>query len=77
MHAHRGLRHLAEALAEKQFPVLRFDYDGTGKFRSIEIADDVVSGVCMRFDNVYGTPCEFIGAPAPACDSAPNDDAGI
>jgi alpha-beta hydrolase superfamily lysophospholipase len=30
IHAHRSLRHLADALAEGGFPVLRFDYHGTG-----------------------------------------------
>ena len=30
MHAHRSLRHLANALARTGFPVLRFDYHGTG-----------------------------------------------
>ncbi|HEY5089012.1 MAG TPA: alpha/beta hydrolase, partial [Polyangia bacterium] len=28
--AHRAFRHLAEALANSGFPVLRFDFDGTG-----------------------------------------------
>ncbi len=30
VHAHRGLRHLADALAEAGFPTLRLDYHGTG-----------------------------------------------
>src|SRR3954447_11756882 len=30
VHAHRRLRHLADALAEAGFPVVRFDYHGTG-----------------------------------------------
>lgn len=30
IHAHRSLRHLADALAAAGFPVLRFDYQGTG-----------------------------------------------
>ena len=30
VHAHRSLRHLAHALAEAKFPVLHFDYHGTG-----------------------------------------------
>jgi pimeloyl-ACP methyl ester carboxylesterase len=30
MYSHRAIRHLAEALAERGFPVLRFDYFGTG-----------------------------------------------
>jgi alpha-beta hydrolase superfamily lysophospholipase len=30
IHAHRSLRHLADALARVGFPVLRFDYHGTG-----------------------------------------------
>src|SRR5947209_7243554 len=30
VHAHRSLRHLADALAEMGFAVLRFDYHGTG-----------------------------------------------
>ena len=30
IHAHRSLRHLADALAQAEFPVLRFDYHGTG-----------------------------------------------
>lgn len=30
LHAHRSLRHLADALASAGFPVLRFDYHGTG-----------------------------------------------
>lgn len=30
VHAHRGLRHLAEAFAAAGFPTLRFDYHGTG-----------------------------------------------
>ena len=30
VHAHRTLRHLAERLAAQGFPVLRFDYHGTG-----------------------------------------------
>ncbi len=30
LHAHRGLRHLADQLAGRQIPTLRFDWDGTG-----------------------------------------------
>src|SRR4051812_34012890 len=30
LHAHRSLRHLADALAAAGLPVLRFDYAGTG-----------------------------------------------
>ncbi|MCA9096301.1 MAG: alpha/beta hydrolase, partial [Planctomycetaceae bacterium] len=30
LHAYRGLRHLADRLAEQGFPVLRFDWDGMG-----------------------------------------------
>ncbi len=30
LHAHRGLRHLADQLAGHQIPTLRFDWDGTG-----------------------------------------------
>ncbi|HEX4131820.1 MAG TPA: alpha/beta fold hydrolase [Pirellulales bacterium] len=30
LHAHRSLRHLADALAARQMPVLRFDWHGTG-----------------------------------------------
>jgi pimeloyl-ACP methyl ester carboxylesterase len=30
LHAHRSLRHLADAVARKRLPVLRFDYHGTG-----------------------------------------------
>ncbi|HWC90542.1 MAG TPA: alpha/beta hydrolase, partial [Pirellulales bacterium] len=30
LHAHRGLRHLADALARLGLPVLRFDWHGTG-----------------------------------------------
>jgi alpha-beta hydrolase superfamily lysophospholipase len=36
MHSHRSLRHLADALAERQIPVLRFDWHGTGD----SVADD-------------------------------------
>src|SRR5260370_2419904 len=30
VHAHRGLRHLADALARAGLPCVRFDYHGTG-----------------------------------------------
>lgn len=30
IHAHRSLRHLADAFAKARYPVLRFDYHGTG-----------------------------------------------
>lgn len=30
LHSYRGLRHLADQLAERDFPVLRFDWHGTG-----------------------------------------------
>src|SRR6476646_11899176 len=30
VHAHRSLRHLAEAINRRGLPVLRFDYHGTG-----------------------------------------------
>lgn len=36
IHAHRGLRHLADALAQTGFPVLRFDYHGTGDSAGVD-----------------------------------------
>jgi pimeloyl-ACP methyl ester carboxylesterase len=36
IHAHRSLRHLADALAEAGFPVMRFDYHGTGDSAGVD-----------------------------------------
>jgi alpha/beta superfamily hydrolase len=36
IHAHRSLRHLADALAEAGLSVLRLDYDGTGDSAGID-----------------------------------------
>jgi dienelactone hydrolase len=36
IHAHRSLRHLADALAEAGFPVMRFDYHGTGDSTGVD-----------------------------------------
>jgi alpha-beta hydrolase superfamily lysophospholipase len=36
IHAHRSLRHLADALAEAGFAVLRFDYHGTGDSAGVD-----------------------------------------
>ena len=36
IHSHRGLRHLADALAAAGFPVLRFDYHGTGDSAGVD-----------------------------------------
>lgn len=41
-HSHRSLRHLAEQLAEHGFPVIRFDYDGTGDSPGSDLATDRV-----------------------------------
>jgi pimeloyl-ACP methyl ester carboxylesterase len=36
IHAHRSLRHLADALAEAGFSVMRFDYHGTGDSEGVD-----------------------------------------
>lgn len=36
IHAHRSLRHLADALAEVGFPVMRFDYHGMGDSAGVD-----------------------------------------
>jgi pimeloyl-ACP methyl ester carboxylesterase len=36
IHAHRSVRHLADALAEAGFPVMRFDYHGTGDSAGVD-----------------------------------------
>jgi hypothetical protein len=56
---------------------MRFDYDDTGKLRSIQAGDDLRFGDCNQFHYVYGTACELTGMRRPACEAAPNDDAGI
>jgi pimeloyl-ACP methyl ester carboxylesterase len=43
VHSHRSLRHLAEALAEAGFPVLRFDYYGTGDSPGTDEDPDMVA----------------------------------
>jgi hypothetical protein len=55
----------------------RFDYDGTGKLRSVKLSDDVPSGVCRRFENVCGAPCELLGTAHSACGATPAEDPGI
>src|SRR3954465_3034524 len=42
--AHRPLRHLAERLAAEGFPVLRFDYRGTGDSSGDEMQPGLVKG---------------------------------
>jgi hypothetical protein len=55
---------------------MRFDYDATGKLRSVESYDDIPFGDCMKFEYVYGTACELTGTPKSAC-GAVTDDAGM
>jgi hypothetical protein len=53
---------------------MRFDYDASGKLRSVQSYDDFPFGDCNQNEYVYGTACELIGTEMPACGA---DDAGL
>jgi pimeloyl-ACP methyl ester carboxylesterase len=48
---HRAYRHLAERLAEGGFPVLRFDYHGTGDSSGSDLEDDRVGAWLATIDD--------------------------
>jgi pimeloyl-ACP methyl ester carboxylesterase len=49
IHAHRGLRHLADGLARAGFVVLRFDYHGTGDSAG---SDEAAGRLSMWLENI-------------------------
>lgn len=51
---HRAYRHLAELLAERGFPVLRFDYHGTGDSPGSDLDDDRVRAWLATIDDAVG-----------------------
>jgi len=52
LHAHRGLRHLADRIAQLGTPVLRFDWDGTADSPGTDLDSDRLAAWC---DNVRRT----------------------
>lgn len=46
LHAHRGLRHLADRIARLGMPVLRFDWDGTGDSPGCDLDPDRLATWC-------------------------------
>lgn len=48
LHAHRGLRHLADELARRQIPALRFDWHGTGDSAGDDLDADRLATWCSN-----------------------------
>jgi pimeloyl-ACP methyl ester carboxylesterase len=60
--AHRTIRHLSEHLARDGFPVLRFDYDGTGDSVGTEFDADRVPAWLRSADDAAEFLCASTGA---------------